>query len=166
LRKNIKARIFVLSNNRKLIAMKNVRQQIEDLRSRLVSAGCPDDHMEASHSKTTWGYSSYLLVGANPTQPDIKIRCSDHSCGTQRVLSEIHLTNDEQQVFELVERYFFPERYTAVQSMEWRETYKSDKALGNLTAPYEVISSTPTKRGGFEYRVRVQDVPVFSYIRK
>ena len=81
-----------------------VRQLVRDLEIELTNRGIDAD-MRIVDSTTDFGCSSYLYVGNR-----FKVRASDHSCGTKRILEEICLFSVNSVADEL-EYYYFPDRF-------------------------------------------------------
>lgn len=123
-----------------------------------------------SDSSTDFGNSSYLITGDLGNE-ELKVRTSDHSVGSpRRILNEIHLKTDNfEEVVEEVERFYYPERYNKIETLEWGKPLEIKKsALKNEKSDFEIIIDIKriSKRGDVISEIRRRNIKKTIYIKR
>jgi hypothetical protein len=143
--------------------MENIKQTIRDFGRQLESIGITN--FNYSDSVTSFGESSYLMVGP------FKVRYSDHGVSSvDRIMSELHLCKLTWNMhLETIERYFFPERFEEVTTLEfgWSFEHPADM-LYKETFEYKIINPCVfvTKKGRVMVKMRRRNNIVKRYVRK
>lgn len=142
--------------------MNNIKQTIE-MFAKEVESVVGNVEMRISHSQTDFGQSSYLYVGP------FKVRCSDHSTGIHRIMSELNLCElTKQSILETIERYFFPERFKKVVTVEFGDAHEaSQNKINGLKHEYKVIEGNvrTSKKGQAISIIRVKNVEKTSFVK-
>ena len=139
---------------------------LEKLASQLENAGIVAE-MSISKSKTDFGYSTYLYVD------HFKIRASDHSTGLNRMMQEYPLFSfNFNEVFEMIERHYFSERYEEVKSLEFGNEHEANdnkiKGLEVAGIEYEVVKPNirKSKKGSNISIIRVRNQEKITFVKK
>lgn len=139
---------------------------IEKLSEELKSSGVTE-FMSISKSETSFGASTYLYVGDT-----FKVRASDHSVGTSRLLNELHVNDlSFNFIFQTIERYFFPERYEKVVSLEFGDSHEAtEKKISSLIkngVDFKYIEKDfkTSKKGNKISMIQVRNMEEINYIK-
>lgn len=132
---------------------------------------CDIEQFSVSHSSTANGNSSYITIG-DCWNPIFKVRVSDHSVtNSSRILEEFHANTASAQVeaMQIIERYFFPERYETVICIEWSApVWKSANAPAAIIAAgkqFKALDVSCNEKGQDSILLQISS-QIISYIRK
>lgn len=152
-------------NSQNMKTVESIRQAIRSLGSDLINRGVPQSEINYSDSSTSFGNSSYLMVGTH------KVRVSDHSVtAPRRIMNEWHLCEyTYNRIANEIERYFFPERFEKIVEMVYGD---------EIEFPFDKIQNEPnttvvineckyiTKRGRTMCTIVRQNIEQITYKRK
>jgi hypothetical protein len=123
-----------------------------------------------SQSRTNFGASNYLNIYASEEfDHHIKLRISDHSCGTARIVSERHYFRSmHQEIIDEIERYYFSSNFNAkevVSGTSFRDV--SPDQVEKIANNYDVVNidNYVTKKGKTLARITFNTFKTV-YVRK
>lgn len=142
--------------------MTTVKQTILDLEKALLNIGVDNNDIKIVHSETNFGKSSYLYVNG------LKVRSSDHSTGSTRLLEEYHIgyINFNDIVLQLEIR-LFPGRFEQKEILVYGDAHeRTENAMQNCAYEYIIHGERIGKKGNKIYNVSLKNKIEIINIRK